>query len=102
MNQIDLFDEDHDGYQRRAFAAERERRRGLNEDDDSCVAPYIGILPEESETEEGSPLDFGNDAHTSAGSYFRENAGRWSREERRLQREMKETSVEFMGIRGSR
>lgn len=88
MNLIDAIDPDHDGYLRRALAAERERRHGVTEDDDSFVAPYINMMPEESETEEGSPLNFGNDATTSAGRYFRENARRWTDEERRLKREI--------------
>lgn len=31
----------------------------VNEDDCESFAPYVGILPDESDHENGSPLDFG-------------------------------------------
>lgn len=34
-------------------------RQGPNEDDAEITAPYIGVLPEESQGEEPSPLNFG-------------------------------------------
>jgi hypothetical protein len=39
--------------------ARSNSRSGACEDSAELCAPYIGILPDESETEEGSPLDFG-------------------------------------------
>lgn len=76
-------DPNHAGYQARAIAAEREQRYGRAEDDDKRIAPYIGICPDENDREEPSPLDFGNDAHRSASSYFANNLRRWDREARR-------------------
>lgn len=38
--------------------AELNRRSGPNEDDCELMCPWIDLLPEESEHEEGSPLDF--------------------------------------------
>jgi hypothetical protein len=38
---------------------ENDRRSGPCEDDVERTAPYIGILPDESDEEDGSPLDFG-------------------------------------------
>jgi hypothetical protein len=35
------------------------RRSGPCEDDYEATAPYVDMLPEESEHEEGSPLNFG-------------------------------------------
>lgn len=89
-------DPNHAGYQRRAIEQERHERYGLAEDDDRRIAPYIGICPEETETEGISPLDFGNDRNPhggrrSASSYFSSNAARWSREDRILQREINPT-----------
>ena len=77
-------DPNHAGYQARAIAAEREQRYGRAEDDDKRIAPYIGICPDENDREEPSPLDFGNDAHRSASSYFANNLRRWDREARRI------------------
>lgn len=37
---------------------ETERREGPCDDDAETTAPFIGMLPEESDHEEGSPLDF--------------------------------------------
>jgi len=39
--------------------AENDRRSGPCEDDYEVKCPYIGILPDESDEEDGSPLDFG-------------------------------------------
>lgn len=39
-------------------AARNEERFGACEDDCEVTAPYIGILPEESGKEHGSPLNF--------------------------------------------
>jgi hypothetical protein len=39
---------------------EREHRFGPCEDDVERTAPYVNILPDESEEEDGSPLDFRN------------------------------------------
>jgi hypothetical protein len=36
-----------------------DRRSGPCEDDYEVKCPYIGILPDESDEEDGSPLDFG-------------------------------------------
>jgi hypothetical protein len=40
--------------------ARSNRRSGACEDSAELCAPYIGILPDESETADGSPLDFGS------------------------------------------
>ena len=37
---------------------EAERREGPCDDDCESTAPYVSMLPEESDHEEGSPLDF--------------------------------------------
>jgi hypothetical protein len=58
--------------------ADREKRSGPCEDDCEVTAPYIGILPEESDHEEGSPLDFGTYGQRSAGSLY---YARWHRRE---------------------
>jgi hypothetical protein len=42
------------------IAIENEHRYGPCEDDYEVKCPYIGILPDESEHEDGSPLDFGH------------------------------------------
>jgi len=73
MGYLDDIDPHHDGYQRRAYAEERERRYGVTEDDDKRIAPYIGI-------EDGSPLNFGVWGQRSALSYFAANAARWERD----------------------
>jgi hypothetical protein len=38
--------------------AEQDRRYGPCEDDSESKFPYVNILPDESETEGGSPLKF--------------------------------------------
>lgn len=38
---------------------QHNRRHDPCEDDVEMTAPYIGILPDESNTENGSPLEFG-------------------------------------------
>lgn len=91
-------DPNHAGYQQRALAAERERRYGRAEDDDKRIAPYIGMCPDETEHEEPSPLDFGNDAHRSASSYFSSNLQRWDREERAAKRRHT-TLADELGLR---
>ena len=63
---------------------DRDQRSGPCDDDVERTAPYIGICPEESETEDGSPLDFGNEAQRSASSYFDSNERRWARDARNL------------------
>lgn len=100
----DDIDPNHAGYLQRALAAERDKRYGLAEDDDRKIAPYIGICPDESDHEGGSPLDFGNDrsphgGRRSASSYFSQNAARWSREDRRLQREINPAPFQRMTFR---
>ena len=52
-------------------------RSGPCEDDYEACCPYVDILPDESDTEDGSPLDFGNTAQTSAGRWFRNASKRW-------------------------
>ena len=42
-------------------------RFGPCEDDAETVAPYIGILPDESDSEEGSPLDFSSEGYRRIG-----------------------------------
>jgi hypothetical protein len=62
----------------------RDNRSGPCEDDVERTAPYLGICPEESDHEDGSPLDFGNDAQRSASSYFDSNERRWAQDARNL------------------
>lgn len=60
MNIVD-YDGDQDAYflMRLSDQANRnEERFGACEDDCEVTAPYIGILPDESEHEGGSPLRF--------------------------------------------
>ena len=64
MNLIDLLDPDHDGYQARTFSEERERRHGLTDSDDAVIAAALYIMPEESEHEHGSPLNFSSAKHS--------------------------------------
>jgi len=61
----------------------RDNRSGPCEDDEERTAP-IGICPEESDHEDGSPLDFGNEAQRSASSYFAANERRWAHDARQL------------------
>jgi hypothetical protein len=55
---LDLFGDDYRDYERQA---EANRRHGACEDDYEAKCPYIGMLPDESEHEDGSPLDFSTD-----------------------------------------
>ena len=59
MNLLDLLDNGAIGDNARHRMRESERRSGPCEDDTSVVAPFIGMCPDESEHEDGSPLDFG-------------------------------------------
>jgi hypothetical protein len=57
MNWLDLFGDDNRievGFSDPDFYALDSRC----EDDKSVIAPYIGMMPDESETEHGSPLKF--------------------------------------------
>lgn len=92
-----MIDEKHDGYQRRAIENERASRSGIDEQDDEQFG-CLGICPDESNTEHGSPLNFGNDAHRSASSYFANNLRRWDREERAVKRRYT-TLADELGIR---
>lgn len=87
MNLIDLLDPDHDGYRSRAIRDEREVRSGVCDDDVERTAPYIGVCPDESDHEDGSPLDFGNEDQTSAGNYYTANERRWQDEQRKVDRQ---------------
>lgn len=100
MGYLDREDIDptHAGYLKRTLDAEREKRYGRAEDDDKRIAPYIGMCPEENDREEPSPLNFGNDAHRSASSYFANNLRRWDREERAAKRRHT-TLADELGIR---
>ena len=64
MNLIDLLDPDHDGFQARTFSEEREHRHGLTDSDDAVIAAALYIMPEESEHEGGSPLNFAPGMHS--------------------------------------
>ena len=66
MNWLDLFDDDALGQQARFCAEMREERSGLTDGDDSVIAPYIGMCPDESDHEDGSPLNFGRVACSAA------------------------------------
>lgn len=52
MNWLDLFGDEPQ--------KETVDHSGANEDDCEETCPYVGILPDESEHEDGSPLDFGD------------------------------------------
>jgi hypothetical protein len=54
MNFLDLFD----GCSNLDRLVEQDRRSGPCEDDCEVTAPYIGMLPDESDHEDGSPLNF--------------------------------------------
>lgn len=58
MGFLDLFGEDTSNIAR---ILEADRRSGPCEDDCETTCPFIGILPEESDHEGGSPLDFDYD-----------------------------------------
>ena len=44
--------------------SQRETRFGPCEDDIEVCAPFIGVLPDESNREDGGPLNFGSEHHT--------------------------------------
>ena len=77
----------------------RDNRSGPCEDDEERTAPYLGICPEESNHEDGLPLDFGNTARPSASSYFAALERRWAREERNLERQRARQTVSEMTLR---
>jgi len=54
-------------------------RSGPCEDDVERTAPFVDMLPDESDSEDGSPLDFGNTAQTSASRWFSNASDRWRR-----------------------
>lgn len=63
MNFLDLFGDD---FRHIDQFHETARREGPCEDDREETAPYINMLPEESDHEEGSPLNFNhNNFHTT-------------------------------------
>lgn len=72
----------------------RDNRSGPCEDDVERTAPYIGICPDESDAEPGSPLDFGGDGRRSASSYFNSNERRWARDARQLRIAAKRAAAE--------
>lgn len=55
---LDLFGDDYRSIDR---FRETERREGPCEDDCESTAPFIGIMPEESDSEDASPLNFSHD-----------------------------------------
>jgi hypothetical protein len=63
MNWLDLFD---DGLP----TAHREMSDGPCDDDCEETAPFIGMLPDESDHEDGSPLDFGDAPGGNVGFRF--------------------------------
>lgn len=67
MNWLDLFDDDAEADRKYARERARVMLSDLCEDDDAVIAPYVGMMPEESHKEDGSPLDFGkpHNAHAS-------------------------------------
>tara|TARA_R110000868_G_scaffold67046_1_gene199214 strand:- start:6598 stop:6855 length:258 start_codon:yes stop_codon:yes gene_type:complete len=71
MNLIDLFDLDHVGSQARQCANFRESQYSPCEDDCEITAPYIGLLPDESDHENGSPLNFTYEHAFEAKAYIR-------------------------------
>jgi hypothetical protein len=62
-------------------------RSGPCEDDYEACCPYVDILPEESDGEDASPLNFGRASQTSAGVVFDANYRRWADEQRRVDRQ---------------
>lgn len=61
---LDVFSEDESDNNTLALAAiqrlQESDRSGPCEDDCEVTAPFIGMMPEETEHEELSPLDFGS------------------------------------------
>jgi hypothetical protein len=65
-NFLDLFGDDYRPIDR---FHETARREGPCEDDREVTAPYIDLLPEESDHEEGSPLHFTNNRFWATTDY---------------------------------
>jgi hypothetical protein len=61
---LDVFPDDVGSCNEQALASIRHLldsdRSGPCEDDVEVTAPFVGMLPEESDHEDGSPLDFRN------------------------------------------
>lgn len=66
-NFLDLFGDDYRELDR---LQEQERRHGPCEDDCEVTAPFIGMLPEESDHESGSPLNFREHGVTLEDTHF--------------------------------
>lgn len=58
MNWIDLFDEDAEADRAYYRSLSKRELSGVCDDDCEAICPFIGILPDESDHEEGSPLSF--------------------------------------------
>jgi hypothetical protein len=71
FNLSDLLSDGHIGDNARHRLNESERRSGPCEDDATVVAPFIGMCPDESEHEDGSPLDFGEASGPHLGRSYR-------------------------------
>jgi hypothetical protein len=70
MDLNDLFEEGSIGDNARFNAQESERRHGPEDDDIETVAPFIGMCPDESDSEEASPLDFGKPSNAFVGRSY--------------------------------
>jgi hypothetical protein len=89
-------------YLGRALMAAREARYDIDEQDAETFVDVLSTDPDHMLNRgDPAPLDFGNDASTSAGTYYRRNERRWEREERRAAREhaMPTTLADELGIR---
>lgn len=71
MNLLDLLDDGFIGDNARLRMQENDRRFGPCEDDTTVVAPFIGMCPDESDCEDGSPLDFGRSESAYMGRVYR-------------------------------
>lgn len=60
MNWLDLFDDNAEADRARNREMARNELSEVCEDDCEATCPFVGMLPDESNKEEGSPLNFSN------------------------------------------
>jgi hypothetical protein len=58
MNLIDLLDPDHDGAMARDLRSIRSNHSGVDEQDSETIGECLYTCPDESDHENGSPLNF--------------------------------------------
>ena len=63
MNWLDLFDDNAEADRKLSRESARIELSGRCDDDDVLRCPYIDMMPEESEHENGSPLNFKGSPH---------------------------------------